>query len=48
MHIQLQAPCRQRNSSREKINHNQAMRKVRVTVEWQFGEIKTYKLEIKN
>ena len=40
--IHLKAPYRQAQVYRDTINYNKAMREVRVTVEWLFGNIKNY------
>lgn len=42
MHLHLQAPHRGANLTADKKNYNKAMSEVRVTVEWLFGEIKTF------
>ena len=42
MQMHLQAPYKEGNLTRDQKNYNEAMNKVRVTVEWLFGEIKTY------
>ena len=42
MQIHLQAPYKEGNLTRDQKNYNKAMKKVRVVVEWLFGEIKTY------
>ena len=40
--VHLQAPNRQAQNNQDLINYNKAMSKVRVTVEWLFGNIKNY------
>ena len=42
MQIHLQAPYKEGNLTRDQKNDTKAMKEVRVSVEWLFGEIKTY------
>ena len=42
LHLHLQAPYRQRNVTRDQVNHDKAMSEVRAAVEWFFHELKTY------
>lgn len=42
MRIHLQAPYRQGHLNRDQINYKEAISDFRITIEWLFGEIKTY------